>query len=235
MTAITHSSGTFYGWRVVGAAFVLAVFGWGMGFYGPPVFLSVVREARGWPLALVSTAVTVHFLVGAVVGARLPALHRRFGASAVTKAGVALHRRRHPRLVHRNRAVAAVRRDGAERRGLGRHECRRHQCHRLPVVRAHAARRAGHGLQRRQHRRRDLLAALGGRHRHAGFPDGSGGDRPRRRPHDVGSGRPGVLAHTREDGIDARRRCSGHTDRRRSRRRRQGRCRERCFGGTANS
>ena len=87
MTATTQSSGTFYGWRVVGAAFVLAVFGWGMGFYGPPVFLSVVREARGWPLALVSTAVTVHFLLGAVVGARLPALHRRFGASAVTKAG----------------------------------------------------------------------------------------------------------------------------------------------------
>ena len=81
MTAITHGSGTFYGWRVVGAAFVLAVFGWGMGFYGPPVFLSVVREARGWSLALVSTAVTVHFLVGAVVGARLPALHRRFGAA----------------------------------------------------------------------------------------------------------------------------------------------------------
>ncbi len=86
MTATTQIGGTFYGWRVVGAAFVLAVFGWGIGFYGPPVFLSVIREARGWPLALVSTAVTVHFLVGAVVGARLPALHRRFGASAVTKA-----------------------------------------------------------------------------------------------------------------------------------------------------
>src|SRR3546814_17317754 len=26
----------FYGWRVVGGAFVLAVFGLGMGFYGPP-------------------------------------------------------------------------------------------------------------------------------------------------------------------------------------------------------
>jgi Major Facilitator Superfamily len=86
MTATTQIGGTFYGWRVVGAAFVLAVFGWGIGFYGPPVFLSVIREARGWPLALVSTAVTVHFLVGAVVGARLPALHRRFGAAAVTKA-----------------------------------------------------------------------------------------------------------------------------------------------------
>lgn len=78
---------SFYGWRVVSAAFVLAVFGWGMGFYGPPVFLNVVREARGWPLAFISTAVTVHFLIGAVVGASLPAFHRRFGAATVTKAG----------------------------------------------------------------------------------------------------------------------------------------------------
>jgi hypothetical protein len=27
---------TFYGWRVAGGAFVLAVFGLGMGFHGPP-------------------------------------------------------------------------------------------------------------------------------------------------------------------------------------------------------
>jgi MFS family permease len=78
---------TFYGWRVVGAAFVLAVFGWGMGFYGPPVFLSVLRGTKGWPLALISTAVTVHFLIGAVIGANLPASYRRFGAATVTKAG----------------------------------------------------------------------------------------------------------------------------------------------------
>lgn len=80
----------FFGWRVVGGAFVLAVFGWGLGFYGPPVFLSVVCQTRGWPLALVSTAVTVHFLTGAVAGARLPALYRRFGAANVTKAGALL-------------------------------------------------------------------------------------------------------------------------------------------------
>src|SRR3954451_3632748 len=77
----------FYGWRVVGAAFVLAVFGWGMGFYGPPVFLSVLRETKGWPLPLISMAVTVHFLLGAVIGANLPAFYRRFGAATVTKAG----------------------------------------------------------------------------------------------------------------------------------------------------
>jgi hypothetical protein len=77
---------TFFGWRVVGAAFVLAAFGWGVGFYGPPVFLGVICEARGWPLALVSSAVTVHFLVGAVAGGSLPAVYRRFGAAAVSKA-----------------------------------------------------------------------------------------------------------------------------------------------------
>jgi hypothetical protein len=85
MGAATRATG-FYGWRVVNGAFVLAAFGWGVGFFGPPVFLSAVREATGWSVALVSVAVTVHFLVGAVVGANLPTLHRRFRPPTVTKA-----------------------------------------------------------------------------------------------------------------------------------------------------
>ncbi|HXL12807.1 MAG TPA: MFS transporter [Bradyrhizobium sp.] len=84
---VRGDSGTFYGWRVVAAAGVLAVFGWGLGFYGPPVYLHAVREARGWSLTLVSTAVTVHFLFGAAVVANLPRLYRRFGVPAVTKVG----------------------------------------------------------------------------------------------------------------------------------------------------
>src|SRR5207237_912972 len=40
------------------------------------------------PVALVSTAVTVHFLAGAAIVANLPAIYRRYGLSAVTKAGV---------------------------------------------------------------------------------------------------------------------------------------------------
>ncbi|WP_428245856.1 MFS transporter [Ferrovibrio sp.] len=80
----------FYGWRVVAAAFVVAMFGWGLGFYGPPVFLHVVIQRTGWPLSLVSVAVTVHFLVGAFVAANLPALHRRFGLARVTLAGAML-------------------------------------------------------------------------------------------------------------------------------------------------
>jgi len=80
----------FYGWRVVAAAFALAVFGMGLGFHGPAVYLHAVHERTGWPLALVSTAVTVHFLIGAMVVANLPALYRRFGIPTVTKAGAIL-------------------------------------------------------------------------------------------------------------------------------------------------
>jgi Major Facilitator Superfamily len=85
MGAATQSAG-FYGWRVVHGASVLAAFGWGVGFFGPPVFLSTVRETTGWPVALVSAAVTMHFLVGAATSASLPSLYRRFGAPRVTKA-----------------------------------------------------------------------------------------------------------------------------------------------------
>jgi len=49
MTAAANP-GLFFGWRVVAGAFVLAAFGWGVGFYGPPVFLEVVARTRHWPL-----------------------------------------------------------------------------------------------------------------------------------------------------------------------------------------
>lgn len=88
--AAEHAAPTsppFYGWTVVAATFVVAVFGWGLGFYGPPVYLEAVRAARGWPVALVSGAVTSHFLAGALVVANLSGLYRRFGLPAVTMAG----------------------------------------------------------------------------------------------------------------------------------------------------
>ena len=65
----------FYGWRVAGAAFIVAI-RLGFGFYGSE-YLHAVRELRGWSLAVVSTAVTAHFLIGAIVVANLPKLYRR--------------------------------------------------------------------------------------------------------------------------------------------------------------
>lgn len=72
----------FFGRWVVRAAFVLAMFGWGVGFYGPSIYLAEVISRTGWSLELVSTAVTVHFLFGAIVVANLPRVHARVGLAA---------------------------------------------------------------------------------------------------------------------------------------------------------
>ena len=83
-------SPSFFGWKVLYATFVLAVFGWGVGFYGPPVYLHAVVQRTGWSVALVSGAVTLHFLAGTVVVANLPRLYRRIGIARTTTGGAAL-------------------------------------------------------------------------------------------------------------------------------------------------
>ncbi len=77
----------FFGPWVVRAAFILAVFGWGVGFYGPPVFLHAVVQRTGWSLTLVSTAVTLHFLCGTLVIGNLPRLYRHVGIPATIIVG----------------------------------------------------------------------------------------------------------------------------------------------------
>jgi MFS family permease len=87
IVSLRRCSPGFFGWRVVAAAFTIAVFGWGVGFYGPAIFLNALHEGRGWPVSIISLAITCHFLLSAILVARLPALHRRFGLAAVTRAG----------------------------------------------------------------------------------------------------------------------------------------------------
>ncbi len=76
----------FFGWKVMWAALVVAVFGWGVGFYGPPVFLHTLGTRRDWSISLVSAAVTTHYLVGAFIVASLPAIYRKLGLAPTTKA-----------------------------------------------------------------------------------------------------------------------------------------------------
>jgi MFS family permease len=80
----------FYGWIVVAAAFTVACFGWGLGFYGPSVYLETVVARTGWSVALVSAAVTFHFVLGAAAIAALPRLHRRIGVARTTLTGSVL-------------------------------------------------------------------------------------------------------------------------------------------------
>lgn len=75
------------GWRVARVAFVIAVFGWGVGFYGPGVYLAALHESHGWPISTVSAAITAHYLTSAALIAVLPDAYRRFGVARVTIAG----------------------------------------------------------------------------------------------------------------------------------------------------
>lgn len=77
-------------WKVVWVAFVVAVFGWGLGFYGPAVYLPTLHVTRGWSIAILSTAITAHYLLSAALIAGLPEAYRRFGVGRVTIAGAML-------------------------------------------------------------------------------------------------------------------------------------------------
>jgi len=74
-------------WRVVWAAFVVAMFGWGVGFYGPGVYLAALHRSHDWSIATISLAITAHFLLSAVLITALPEAYRRFGAAPVTIGG----------------------------------------------------------------------------------------------------------------------------------------------------
>lgn len=87
-TGVTGIVGS--GWPVVWTAFVIAVFGWGVGFYGPAVYLAALHRDHGWSIATLSAAITAHFLVSAALITRLPVLYRRIGIARVTIAGVML-------------------------------------------------------------------------------------------------------------------------------------------------
>jgi MFS family permease len=79
----------FHGWKVVGCAFLIAVFGWGFGFYGIGVFLAELVERHGWATRSVASAVTVLYLVGAALIAAVGSAFERFGPRRVVLAGVA--------------------------------------------------------------------------------------------------------------------------------------------------
>jgi MFS family permease len=80
----------FQGWSVVWVAFVVAVFAWGVGFYGPGVLLLTLNAGKGWPVATISGAITAHFLTGAALIAYLPEAHRSIGLARTTIIGVVL-------------------------------------------------------------------------------------------------------------------------------------------------
>jgi len=62
-----ESSRRYFGWRVVGTLFVIAILAWGFGFYGHAVYLAELQRLHGWPTWLISAASTLYYLSSAVL------------------------------------------------------------------------------------------------------------------------------------------------------------------------
>lgn len=86
--AADETSVHYEGWRVVGACFLIAIFGWGLCFYGQSVFLAELHRIHGWPTSLISTATTFFYLFSAVLVVFVSDAMQRFGPRRCLLAGV---------------------------------------------------------------------------------------------------------------------------------------------------
>jgi len=77
----------FYGWNVVAATFVMALFSFGLGFYGLAVYVAALQRLHGWSASAVSAPVTVYYVAGACVTASVGRIYERFGSRAVVTGG----------------------------------------------------------------------------------------------------------------------------------------------------
>lgn len=78
-------------WRVVGAAFLVATFGWGVGFYGPGVYLVALHARNGWSTAGISSAITAYYILSATwICFFAGPVFERYGARRVVSAGALL-------------------------------------------------------------------------------------------------------------------------------------------------
>jgi predicted MFS family arabinose efflux permease len=76
---VDETSARYEGWRIVAVCFLVATFGWGLGFYGQSVYLAELHRLHGWPASLISLATTFFYLFGAVIVAFVSEAVRAFG------------------------------------------------------------------------------------------------------------------------------------------------------------
>jgi predicted MFS family arabinose efflux permease len=86
--SIDETSIRYQGWRIVAVCFVVATFGWALGFYGQSVYLAELQRVHGWPSSLISTATTFFYLVGALLVAFVAEAMRAFGPKACLLVGI---------------------------------------------------------------------------------------------------------------------------------------------------
>jgi MFS family permease len=87
-TFVDETSARYDGWRIVAVCFLVATFGWGLGFYGQSVYVAELHRLHGWPASLISSGTTVFYLFGALLVAFVSEAIRGVGPRNCLLAGV---------------------------------------------------------------------------------------------------------------------------------------------------
>jgi MFS family permease len=77
----------FYGWNVVAATSVMALFSFGLGFYGLTVYVATLQRLHGWSAVAVSAPVTVYYVAGALLTMVIGDVYERLGPRLVVGGG----------------------------------------------------------------------------------------------------------------------------------------------------
>ncbi len=85
---VDETSIRYDGWRIVAVCFWVAIFGWGLGFYGQTVYVAELHRLRGWPTSLISSGTTFFYLLGALLLVFVSEAIRIFGPRNCLLAGV---------------------------------------------------------------------------------------------------------------------------------------------------
>ena len=85
---VVETAARYEGWRIVVVCFLVATFGWGLGFYGQSVYVAELHRLHGWPASLISSGTTFFYLFGALLVAFVSEAIRRFGPRNCLVAGV---------------------------------------------------------------------------------------------------------------------------------------------------
>jgi len=112
---IPETSIRYDGWRIVVVCFLLATFGWGLGFYGQSVYVAELHRLRGWPASLISSGTTFFYLFGALLVAFVAEAIKAYGPRncliagtfAMAAAGLAIGQVREPWQLYLANAVLA--------------------------------------------------------------------------------------------------------------------------------
>ena len=84
---LDEASIRYDGWRIVVVCFLLATFGWGLGFYGQSVYVAELQRLHGWPASLISSGTTFFYLFGAALVAFVSEAIKAFGPRNCLVAG----------------------------------------------------------------------------------------------------------------------------------------------------